>query len=91
MVEEQVELDFEFSNDELANFLENFAEKLREGDVGLSFQGRDEVDISPSRDNRVDLEFYEAKSHKKLEIEIELHEEIETTEEGRRKLKVEVV
>lgn len=88
---EQVDLEFEFSNEELANFLENFSEKIRDGEVGLSFKGREEVDIEPSRENRVNLEFYETNNAKKLELEVELFEEIETTEEGRRKIQVKVV
>jgi amphi-Trp domain-containing protein len=91
MEKEQVDLNFEFSNQELANFLENFAEKIRGGDVGLSFKGREEVEIEPSENNQVELEFYETNDAKKLELQIELHEEIETTEEGRRKIQVKVV
>lgn len=88
---EQVDLDFEFSNEELANFLENFSKKIRDGDVGLSFKGREEVQIEPTKDNEVELEFYETKDTKKMELKVELFEEIETTDEGRRKLKVKVV
>ena len=91
MSSEEVDLDFEFSNDELANFLDNFADKLREGEVGLSFKGREEVQIKPDRDNRVQMEFKEESSYRKLEIEIELYEEMESTEEGRRKINVKVV
>lgn len=91
MVEEQVDMDFEFSNAELANFLKNFAKKIEDGTVGLSFQGREEVEITPSEDNQVDLNFYESNDHRKLTLNIELKEEIETTSEGRRKIQVEVV
>ncbi|WP_414836431.1 amphi-Trp domain-containing protein [Candidatus Nanohalococcus occultus] len=91
MTKEEVDLDFTFSNGELANFLENFASKIREGDVGLSFQGREEVEISPTEDNRVELEFTESDRQKKLELEITLRQEIETTEEGRPKISVEIV
>jgi len=91
MSKEQVEIDFEFSNGELANFLENFADKVREGEVGLSFKGREEVEIEPTRENQVEMEFFEIKDRKQLELQIKLIEDIETTEEGRRKLKVEVV
>lgn len=91
MAKEQVDLDFEFSNEELANFLENFSDKIRDGDVGLSFKGREEVNIEPTKGNKVELEFYETNDAKKLELEIELFEEIETTEEGRRKIQVKVV
>ncbi|MFB6245138.1 MAG: amphi-Trp domain-containing protein [Candidatus Nanohaloarchaea archaeon] len=90
MAREEVDLEFEFSDGELANFLENFAEKIRDGEVGLSFQGRDEIEIEPTESNEVDLEFYETEDRKELEIEITLSEEVETTEEGRRKIAVEV-
>lgn len=91
MSTEEVELDFEFSNDELANFLDNFADKLREGEVGLSFKGREEVQITPNKDNRVELEFKEGDTYKKLSVELELRQEMESTEEGRRKINVKVV
>lgn len=91
MATEEVELEFEFSNDELANFLENFAEKLREGEVGLSFKGKEEVEIEPNRENQLEMEFYETSDFKQLDIDIGLREELETTDEGRRKIKVEVV
>lgn len=88
---EQVDLDFEFSNEELANFLENFSKKIRDGEVGLSFKGREEAEIEPTRSNQVELEFHETNDARKMELKVELFEEIETTEEGRRKLKVQVV
>lgn len=91
MSTEELELEFEFSNDELANFLENFAEKLREGEVGLSFKGREEVDIEPNKDNQLEMEFFESGSRKQLELEISLSEEMESTDEGRRKIPVKVV
>jgi amphi-Trp domain-containing protein len=91
MTAKEVDLDFEFSNDELANFLDNFAEKLREGEVGLSFKGREEVQIEPDDENRVEMEFKEGDTYRKLELEIELSEQMESTEEGRRKINVKVV
>lgn len=91
MTVEQVDLDFEFSNDELANFLENFADKLREGEVGLSFKGRKEVQIEPDQDNKVEMNFTEGDTYRKLELEIELKEEMESTDDGRRKINVKVV
>ncbi|MFT4868074.1 MAG: amphi-Trp domain-containing protein [Candidatus Nanohaloarchaea archaeon] len=91
MASEEVELDFEFSNDELANFLDNFADKLREGEVGLSFKGREEVQITPNKDNRVELEFKEGDTYKKLSVELELRQEMQSTDEGRRKINVKVV
>lgn len=91
MSTEEVELDFEFNNEELANFLENFAEKIREGKVGLSFKGREEVEIEPNKDNRLDMEFFESNTKKKLQLEVSLYEEMESTEEGRRKIPVKVV
>ncbi len=91
MATEEVDLDFEFSNEELANFLESFSKKIREGEVGLSFKGREEVEIEPSRDSRVELDFRESNTTKQLEIGIKLRQELETTEDGRRKIEVEVV
>ena len=91
MTKEEVDIDFEFSNGELANFLENFAEKIRDGEVGLSFKGRQELNIEPTRENHVDMEYFEAKDRRQLELKIKLIEDIETTDEGRRKIQVEVV
>ncbi len=91
MSSEEVELDFEFSNEELANFLENFAEKIRGGEVGLSFKGREEVHIEPNKDNNLELEFFESGQKRQLELDIVLSEDIESTEEGRRKIPVKVV
>jgi len=87
----EVDLDFQFSNNELANFLENFAEKIREGEVGLSFKGREEVQIEPNKQNQLELKFNEGKEYRKLELEVELKEELETTDEGRQKIEVEIV
>jgi len=91
MSREEVELDFEFNNEELANFLENFSEKIREGKVGLSFKGRDEVEIEPNTDNRLELEFFETEKMRQLELSIKMREEVETTNEGRKKITVKVV
>ena len=91
MSSKEVELDFDFSDDELANFLENLSEKIREGNVGLSFRGKEEVEISPNDNNRLELEFYEGDEFKKMELEIELREERETTSAGREKIQVEIV
>lgn len=91
MSSEELELDFQFDNEELANFLENFAGKIREGDVGLSFKGRDKVEISPTEDNNLEMEFYEDEEKRSMELEINLREEKETKESsGRNKIKVEV-
>lgn len=90
MSTEELELEFEFTNEELANFLENFAEKLREGEVGLSFKGREEVEIEPNKDNQLEMEFFESGSRKQLDIEVSLLEEMESTDEGRRKIPVKV-
>lgn len=87
----EVDLDFKFSNDELANFLENFAEKIREGEVGLSFKGKEEVQINPTTKSHLDMEFKEKKEYKSLELEVELRENIEKTGEGRQKIQVEIV
>jgi len=91
MPSEEVELEFEFSNEELANFLESFSEKIREGEVGLSFKGREEVDIAPNKQNQLEMEFYEGNTYKSLQLEIKLRQELESTEEGRRKINVKVV
>lgn len=91
MSSQEVELDFEFSNEELANFLENFSEKIREGQVGLSFKGKEEVEIEPNKENRLEMEFFESETVKQLELEIKLRQEMESTDEGRRKIRVEVV
>ena len=91
MASEELELDFEFSNEELANFLDNFADKLREGEVGLSFKGREEVQITPNKDNRVELEFKEGDTYKKLSVDLELRQEMQSTDKGRRKINVKVV
>ncbi len=91
MSSKEVELDFDFSDDELANFLENFAEKIREGKVGLSFKGKEEVDIAPTEDNKLELEFYQSDEFKKMELQIELREQRETTSTGREKISVEIV
>jgi len=87
----EVDLDFQFSNDELANFLENFASKIREGSVGLSFEGRNEVEIQPTVENQLDMEFHQEPDGRTLELEIEMREEIDTTDEGRQKIEVEIV
>ncbi len=91
MSSKEVELDFDFSDDELANFLENLSEKIREGNVGLSFRGKEEVEISPNDNNRLELEFYEGEEFKKMELEIEIREQRETTSAGREKIQVELV
>ncbi|MFO7794458.1 MAG: amphi-Trp domain-containing protein [Candidatus Nanohaloarchaea archaeon] len=91
MSSKELELDFQFSDDELANFLENFAEKIREGEVGLSFRGKEEVEISPNVDNNMELEFYESDESKKMTLEIEVREEVDTTSTGREKISVEIV
>jgi len=91
MSSKEVELDFDFSDDELANFLENLSEKIREGNVGLSFRRKEEVEISPNDNNRLELEFYEGEEFKKMELEIELREQRETTSAGREKIQVEIV
>ena len=91
MSSKEVELDFEFTNDELANFLENFANKVREGKVGLSFKGREQVEIEPTQKTQLEMDFEQEETYKELEIEIKLREENETTDEGRKKISVEIV
>ncbi len=91
MSSKELELDFEFSNDELANFLENFARKIRDGEVGLSFKGKEQIEVKPTKKNEIDLDYRQTSEYKKLEIEIELEETIETTDKGRQKIEVEIV
>ena len=91
MSSKEVELDFEFTNDELANFLENFANKVREGKVGLSFKGREQVEIEPTEKTQLQMDFEQKDTYKELEIQMQLREEVESTEEGRRKISVEIV
>lgn len=91
MSSKEVDLDFRFDNEELANFLQNFAQKIREGKVGLSFKGKEEVEIEPTEDAELDMDFYQSEDQRTLELEVRLKEEVETTEEGRQKISVEVV
>lgn len=93
MASRELDLDFEFSNDELANFLESFADKIREGEVGLSFKGKEEVRIEPNQKNLLDMEFEEKDEHRELEIKFTLREEraIEKGSDGRKKISVEIV
>ncbi|MFB6175007.1 MAG: amphi-Trp domain-containing protein [Candidatus Nanohalobium sp.] len=87
----EVDLDFRFDNEELANFLENFSEKVREGKVGLSFRGKEEVEIEPTEDAELDMDFFQEDDHRRLELNITLKEEVETTEQGRQRISVEVI
>ena len=90
MSREEVDLNFSFSNEELANFLENFSEKLRDGEIGLSFKGREELRIEPNADNYIELEFVERDGSKEMELEIQLAQEDFDFEddEGRKKISV---
>ncbi len=91
MSSKELDLEFEFSNEELANFLDNFADKIRDGEVGLSFKGKQEIEIEPTRDSKVSLDFEEEDSHRELDIRVKLREEVETSDEGRQKIEVEIV
>ncbi|MFB6202968.1 MAG: amphi-Trp domain-containing protein [Candidatus Nanohaloarchaea archaeon] len=92
MSTEELDLEFEFSNEEMANFFENFAEKVREGEVGLSFKGREEVRIAPNTENNLEMDFEDEDGYRKLEIEATLVEEKDIDEEtGRKKIEVEIV
>lgn len=89
---EELDLELEFSNEELANFMDNFADKIREGEVGLSFKGREEVRIEPNSNNRLEMEFSDEPEYRQLELEVTLFEEKNVTEEnGRKKIEVEIV
>lgn len=92
MSSKELELDFQFNNEELANFLENFSQKIREGEVGLSFKGKEEINIEPNQKSHIELEYDQSSEHKKLELEIKLRQEIDRSEgEGREKITVEIV
>ena len=90
MPSEEVELNFQFSNEELANFLENFSNKLREGEIGLSFRGREELEIEPNQENSIELSFSEEGAEKELELDIKLRQDNfdYTDDEGRKKISV---
>ena len=90
MASEEVDLNFKFSNEELANFLENFSEKLRDGEIGLSFKGREELKIEPNTENHIELEFTELETAKQMELQISLAQEEFSYEEdeGRKKISV---
>lgn len=75
MTSERVDLNFNFSNEELANFLENFSEKLRDGEIGLSFKGREELKIEPNMENEIELQFEEREDSKELDMRINLRQE----------------
>ncbi|MFB6116474.1 MAG: amphi-Trp domain-containing protein [Candidatus Nanosalina sp.] len=92
MASEEVDLNFKFSNEELANFLENFSEKLRDGEIGLSFKGREELEIEPNTENHIQLEFVEMDTAKQMELQISLAQEQFEREggEGRKKISVTV-
>lgn len=93
MASRELDLDFEFSNEELANFLESFADKIRDGEVGLSFRGKEEVRIEPNKENLLTMEFEESEEHRELELEVKLREEraVSQDEEGRKKIEVNIV
>lgn len=90
MSAEKVDLEFDFSNEELANFLENFSQKLRDGEIGLSFKGREELKIEPNTENNIELEFVESDVEKMMELKITLAQEDFDLgeEEGRKKISV---
>lgn len=92
MSTEKVDLDLSFSNEELANFLENFSEKLRDGEIGLSFKGREELRIEPNTENNVEIEFVESDMEKMMELRIDMAQEDFDVqdEEGRKKISVRV-
>ncbi len=90
MTSEEVELDFGFSNEELANFMENFSQKLRDGEIGLSFKGREELEIEPNMENNINIEFREEGSMKEMKLELHLREQnVESDEDsGRQRIQV---
>ncbi|MBY6293891.1 amphi-Trp domain-containing protein [Nanohaloarchaea archaeon H01] len=92
MSAEKVDLDLSFSNEELANFLENFSEKLRDGEIGLSFKGREELRIEPNTESNVEIEFVESDMEKMMELRIDMAQEDFDVQddEGRKKISVRV-
>lgn len=90
MTDKEVEFSQKFGNRELSNFLENLAQKIGEGEVGMTFKGRDEIEIKPQGSNRVELEFEDHEDYRELEVKVELHEDLGTDEAGREKIKVKV-
>lgn len=90
MASEEVDLNFKFSNEELANFLDNFSQKLRDGEIGLSFKGREELRIEPNTQSHIELEFVEMETAKQMELQISLVQEDFDYEEdqGRKKISV---
>lgn len=90
MTSEEVELDFGFSNEELANFMENFSQKLRDGEIGLSFKGREELEIEPNMENNINIEFREEGSMKEMKLELHLREQnVESDKDsGRQRIQV---
>jgi len=92
MTSERVDLNFNFSNEELANFLENFSEKLRDGEIGLSFKGREELRIEPNKESEIELQFEEREDSKELDLKINLQQEDFEVEdsEGRKTISVTV-
>lgn len=90
MASEEVDLNFKFSNEELANFLENFSQKLRDGEIGLSFKGREELRIEPNTQSHIELEFVEMETAKQMELQLSLVQEDFDYEEdqGRKKISV---
>jgi amphi-Trp domain-containing protein len=92
MSAEKVDLDLSFSNEELANFLENFSEKLRDGEIGPSFKAREELRLEPNTENNVEIEFVESDMEKMMELRIDMAQEDFDVqdEEGRKKISVRV-
>ena len=91
MSRKEVDLNFSFDNEELANFLENFSQKIREGKVGLSFKGKEEVEIQPTEDSELEMDFHQEEDRRTLELQITMKEELETNDQGRQKISVEVI
>jgi amphi-Trp domain-containing protein len=70
--------------------MENFSQKLRDGEIGLSFKGREELEIKPNMENNINIEFREEGSMKEMKLELHLREQnVESDEDsGRQRIQV---
>jgi hypothetical protein len=90
---EEVDLDFEFEKEELSSFLDNFADKLKEGEVGITSEGEQKIQIEPEGTCDLHLIYHETNSRKRLTMEVTLDQTMETekNEQPRKKIPVKVV
>jgi amphi-Trp domain-containing protein len=90
---EEVDLDFEFEKEELSSFLDNFADKLEEGEVGISSDGEQKIEIDPEGTCELHLIHHETESRKRLTMEVTLDQSMEPEDDDqpRKKIPVKVV